>query len=853
MDDAPLRNDTPSQDEAGTGQHHAENQMDTHTPSRWEAKKTDPKSETDMRHDPLPSDGAAGERDEQPSWQPHPVQAQFPDDLRPIRLSEPETYAAGMPAVLRSGEHLLINHSLARGARSLMVLNHSHGVDCMSCAWPEHDDHRKMFEFCENGAKAIAWETDPRKCGAEFFAKHSVVELSNHDEYWLGQQGRLTEPMVLREGATHYTPIAWDEAYQMIADELNALSSPDEAIFYTSGRASNESAFLYSVFARHFGTNNMPDCSNMCHESSGSALTESIGIGKGTVTIEDFTKAQVIFLIGHNPATNHPRMMTTLAEAKQAGATIIAVNPLIEAGLLRFKDPQEVKGVVGRGQKISDIYLHVRINGDIALFKGIAKEMLALEEANPGAAFDWNFIHARTSGIDDFLARLRTEDIDELVRESGVPRDKMREVAVLLAKSERIITAWCLGLTQQNNGVQSIQELVHLNLLRGALGKPGAGVCPVRGHSNVQGDRTMGVWERPREAFLNQLQSVFGFDPPRHHGHDVVESIKAMHAGKAKVFVGLCGNLLSAAPDTEYTAEAMRNTRLTVQISTKLNRGHLVTGKKALILPALGRTEIDEQKAGPQFQSTENSMGVIEMSRGRLQPASENLRSEPSMICHIAARTLGSKSKVDWLALADNYDLIRDLIAKVIPGCDGYNEKVRQKYGFYLPNKPRHGDFSDTATGRANFMVLDLPRRNLQPGQLVVTTVRSHDQFNTTVYAWNDVYRGIHNERRVLMMNTDDMAERGLVAGDIVNITSHFRGQQRYAKRFIVVPYRLLRGDCAGYFPELNVLLPIGSVASKSNQPAGKHIVITVEKTDEPRKPVQIPWYDRLVPGSFSP
>jgi molybdopterin-dependent oxidoreductase alpha subunit len=591
----------------------------------------------------------------------------------------------------------------------------------------------------------------------------------------------------------------------------------------------------------------------MCHESSGSALTETIGIGKGTVKIDDFTKAQVIFLIGHNPATNHPRMMTTLAEAKQAGATIIAVNPLIEAGLLRFKDPQEPKGVIGSGQKLTDIYLHVRINGDIALFKGIAKEMLALEDASPGKAFDWDFIRAKTAGIDDFLAQLRREDIDELVHESGVARDKMQEVAALLVKSDRIITAWCLGLTQQRTGVQSIQELVNLNLLRGALGKPGAGVCPVRGHSNVQGDRTMGVWERPRETFLNQLRDVFGFEPPRHHGYDVVESIKAMHAGIGKVFVGLCGNFLSAAPDTEYTAEAMRNTRLTVQISTKLNRGHLVTGKKALILPALGRTEIDEQKSGPQFQSTENSMGVIEMSRGRLKPASELLMSEPAMICHIAARTLGQRSKVDWLALADDYDRIRDLIARVIPGCDGYNEKVRQKFGFYLPNKPREGDFGDTASGKANFSVVDLPRRQVEPGQLVVTTVRSHDQFNTTVYAWNDIYRGIHNERRVLMMNTDDMAERGLVAGDVVNITSHFHGQQRYAKRFIVVPYRLCRGDCAGYFPELNVLLPIGSVAAKSNQPAAKHIVISVEKTDEPRKPVSTPWYERLVPGSFSP
>lgn len=820
-------------------------EMDPHTEG--------PKSEAEILRNPLPSDGVAGDRLEEPSWVPHPVRAQFPDDLRAIRLTEPETYAAGMPAVIRSGEHLLMNRSLFRGARSLAVLNHSHGVDCMSCAWPETDNHRKMAEFCENGAKAIAWEADSRKCGAEFFAKHSIVELSNKDEYWLGQQGRLTEPMVLREGFDHYEPISWDAAYQMIADELNVLTSPNEAVFYTSGRASNESAFLFGVFARHFGTNNMPDCSNMCHESSGSALTESIGIGKGTVKIEDFAKAQVIFLIGHNPATNHPRMLTTLSEAKQKGATIIAINPLVEAGLLRFKDPQEVKGVIGNGQKLTDIYLQIRINGDIALFKGIMKEMLALEDANPGKAFDWDFIREKTAGIEDFITRLRQENIDSLVHESGVPRDKMREVAELLVKSDRIITAWCLGLTQQTTAVHAIQELVNLNLLRGALGKEGAGVCPVRGHSNVQGDRTMGVWERPKKPFLDKLQSVFGFDPPREHGFDVVESIKAMHAGKAKVFVSLCGNLLSAAPDTEYTAEAMRNTRLTVQISTKLHRGHLVTGKRALILPALGRTEIDEQKGVPQFQSTENSMGVVEMSHGRLQPASKELMSEPAMICHIAARTLGGKSKVDWLWLIDDYDRIRDLIAKVIPGTEGYNEKVRQKYGFYLPNKPREGDFSGTANGKANFTVVDLPQRKLEPGQLVVTTVRSHDQFNTTIYAWNDVYRGIHNGRRILMMNTEDMAERGIVAGDIINITSHFQGQKRYGKRFVAVPYRLCRGDCAGYFPELNVLLPINSVAEKSHQPAAKRIVITVERTAEPGLSLKTPWYERLVPGSFSP
>ena len=853
MATTPLRQDTLPQSHAEDKQDRAENRMDTHTPSRWSARKRDIHTEQQIRDNPLPSDGAATDKIEEPSWLPHPVQAQFPADLRSIWLTEPETYAAGVPAVIRSTEHLSLDRSVLRGSRTLMVLNQSHGVDCMSCAWPEPDGHRRLFEFCENGAKAVAWETDSRKCDPEFFARYSIEELSHRDEHWLGQQGRLTDPVVLREGATHYEPISWNDAFAMIADELNRLESPDEAIFYTSGRASNESAFLYGVFVRHFGTNNMPDCSNMCHESSGSALTESIGIGKGTVTIEDYANAEVIIAVGHNPATNHPRMLSTLAEAKQKGCRIIAVNPLIEPGLLRFKDPQEPKGVLGHGQKLADIYLHIRINGDIPLFKGIMKEMLALEDANPGKCFDWKFIRDKTAGVDAFLERLRSEEMDVLVRDSGVPREQMREVAELLVGKERIITSWCTGLTQAKTAVYAIQELVNINLLRGAIGKPGAGVSPVRGHSNVQGDRTMGVWERPRAEFLDQLQECFGFEPPRHHGFDAVESIRAMHAGKGKVFIGLAGNFLSAAPDTEYTAEALRNTRFTVQISIKLNRGHLVTGKTALILPALGRSEIDMQKAGPQFQTTENSMGVVEMSRGRLQPASPQLMSEPAILCNIANRTLGNRSKIDWLALAENYDRIRDLIARVIPGCDHYNEKVRQKYGFYLPNKPRHGNFSNTHSGKANFTVVDLPVHELEPGQLVLTTVRSHDQFNSTIYAWNDVYRGVHNERRVLFMNPRDMAARDLVEGDVVSITGHYKGQKRYAKRFVAVPYNLLEGNCAGYFPELNVLLPICSTAEKSNQPTGKYIVITVEKSGEPRLPVQASWKDRLAPASLAP
>jgi molybdopterin-dependent oxidoreductase alpha subunit len=790
---------------------------------------------------------------EMPGRRPEEIRAQQPEELRPLWHTPPKTYAAGLPAVLRSVEHLALNRSALRGASSLLVLNQPQGIDCMSCAWPEPDGARRRFEFCENGAKAVAWETDSRKCGPEFFARHSVEELSHQHDYWLGQQGRLTHPMVLCPGTSHYQPISWSDAFGIIARELSRLASPDEAIFYTSGRSSNEAAFLYGVFARHFGTNNMPDCSNMCHESSGLALAESIGIGKGTVTMEDYGKAQVILIVGHNPGTNHPRMLTTLAEAKRRGAKIVTINPLVEPSLLNFKDPQNARELLGAGQKLTDIYLQVHIDGDIPLFKGIMKELVALEDARPGSALDWSFIREKTAGFDAFLEALRREDMEVLVRDSGVPRKQMAEVARLLAASERIIAGWCLGLTQQKTAVRGIQELVNLLLLRGSIGKAGAGVSPVRGHSNVQGDRTMGVWERPREPFLNQLQKTFGFDPPRRHGFGAVESVKAMHAGQAKVFVSLGGNFLPAVPDTEYAATALRRTRLTVQISTKLNRSHLVTGETALILPALGRTEIDRQQSGEQFISTENSMGVIEMSRGRLKPASPHLMSEPAIVCHLAAATLGRRSKLDWLALAADYDRIRDLIAAVIPGCEDYNRKVRNKYGFYLPNKPRRGDFADTPTGKANFTVVELPVHELEPGQLVLTTVRSHDQFNTTIYGWNDVYRGIHNERRVVFLNPGDMRDRGLAEGDIVNLTSHFNGERRHCNRFVAVPFNLLPGNAAAYFPEANQLLPIDSVSDRSLQPTAKYIVITVEKTDEPRLVPERPWFSRLLPSSLAP
>jgi molybdopterin-dependent oxidoreductase alpha subunit len=732
--------------------------------------------------------------------------------------------------VLRSLGHLQENHAITRGAQALRLLNQKHGIDCMSCAWPEPDGHRRLAEFCENGAKAVAWEADSRLATPEFFRRHSVAELSQQSDYWLGQQGRIEQPMLLRDGSAHYEPISWDDAFALIAQELNALASPNEAVFYTSGRASNEAAFLYQLFVRQFGTNNLPDCSNMCHESSGSALSESIGIGKGTVTLYDFAKAQVILIIGQNPGTNHPRMLTTLKHAKDAGAKIICINPLIEPGLLRFKDPQEVSGVLGHGTALSDLYLQVRINGDVAVLKGIMKEMLLREDTNPGSSVAWDFIREKTHGWEEFAADLRKEDFAALEQQSGIPRATMREVAELLCKSERIIACWAMGLTQHKNAVGTIQEVANLLLMRGSIGKPGAGLCPVRGHSNVQGDRTMGIWEKPPEVFLDRLQQVFEFSPPRQHGLDTVDSIKAMYSGDAKVFFALGGNFLSATPDTEYTAEALRQTRLTVQVSTKLNRSHLITGKRALILPCLGRTESDQQSSGEQFVTTENSMGVVEISQGRLKPASSYLMSEPAIVCRMALATLGTKTKIDWEGLAGDYDRVRDLIAACIAGCENYNQKVRQPSGFYLPNGPREGRFDGTQTKKANFTVHPLPNHTLAANELVMMTIRSHDQFNTTIYGLNDYYRGIHSERRVILMNQEDIREQGLQAGDVVDLINQSDGRERVARKFIVVPYQIPKSNCATYFPEANVLVPIGSVAEKSNTPVSKFVVITLRK-----------------------
>lgn len=770
------------------------------------------------------------------------IRAETPEEFTGVRLTEPDNSAAGLPAVVSTMRHVWGEMGVVRGTRGLLVINQKGGFDCPSCAWPEPDGPRHTAEFCENGAKALAYEGDRDRITPEFFRKHSVAELSQRSDYWLGKQGRLTEPMVLRAGATHYEPISWPDAFRLLAEALNRLTTPDEAIFYTSGRTSNEAAFLYQLFVRQFGTNNLPDCSNMCHESSGSALTPTIGIGKGTVTLEDFDKAQLLLIIGQNPGTNHPRMLTSLQRAKRNGCKIIAANPLREAGLLSFKNPQEVQGLLGFGTPLADLFLQVRINGDAALLKGIAKVMLEEEDRRPGTVLDQTFIRDKTTGFDELAKNIHSLSWETLVEQSGISREQIAEAAQLFIRSERIIACWAMGLTQHKNAVASIQDIVNLLLLRGSIGKPGAGVCPVRGHSNVQGDRTMGIWERPRPEFLDKLKEVFGFEPPRMPGHSTIEAIQAMHDGNGKVFFALGGNFLSATPDTEYTAQALRRCDLTAHVATKLNRSHLIVGREALILPCLGRTERDVQRSGAQFVSCENSMGVVQSSRGVFPPASEQLRSEPAIIAGLAQATLGPRGTVAWDELAADYDRIRDMIAQVIPGCTDYNTRVRQPGGFYLPNGPREGNFK-TATGKANFTVHPLPQNRLEPGQLVMMTIRTHDQFNTTIYGLEDRYRGIHNERRVVLMNADDIRERGLQAGLVVDLSSYFNGVTRIARRFLIVAYDIPRGCAATYFPETNVLVPIDSFADESLTPTSKYVVIRVT----PAQAVAPMDYDRVV------
>lgn len=758
--------------------------------------------------------------------------AENPEAFTGIKLGPLQKTAAGIPAVFKSFKQVFGEAGIVRGLKALNKLNQKDGFDCPSCAWPDPDDERSgIAEYCENGAKAVADEATAKKIGAEFFASHSVNELALLSDYEIGKKGRIAEPMYLPEGATNYQPISWEDAFVKIAGHLNALSSPHEAVFYTSGRTSNEAAFLYQLFVREYGTNNLPDCSNMCHESSGVALGESLGIGKGSVKLEDFYQAEVIMILGQNPGTNHPRMLTALQKAKANGATIISINPLPETGLMGFNNPQKLKGILGIKSALTDLFLPVTINGDMALLQAIEFLLLDEEKKYPGEVFDNEFIKTNTEGFDDFAQHLRRQNPLKLATEAGVDMADIRQAAELLKNKNKIIVCWAMGLTQHKNAVDTIKEIVNLLLLKGSIGKPGAGTCPVRGHSNVQGDRTMGIYEKPSEKFLQSIQQQFSFTPPQNHGYDVVESIKAMQEEKAKVFIAMGGNFLSATPDTLYTAEALRKTKLTVQVSTKLNRSHLVHGKEALILPCLGRSDKDMLNGELQFISCENSMGVIQQSKGNLNPVSDNLLSEPVIVCRLAKATLAGRTKVNWDKYLQHYDHIRSDIEKTIPGFDRYNERVRIPGGFYLPNCNRQRSF-DTATLKAQFNIAATSPITLAADELMMMTIRSHDQFNTTIYGLDDRYRGIYNERRVILMNQADMNAHTLKQGDVVDLINNEDGRERIAHKFIVLPYPIPKKCTATYFPETNVLVPISSVAEKSNTPVSKAVVIKLRKVD---------------------
>lgn len=751
-----------------------------------------------------------------------------PTKFHELDFQDPLTHAAGKLAIKATLQHTFKEMGVIDSMRGLFTINQQDGFDCPSCAWPDPEKPSKIGEYCENGAKALADEATKSHIDAEFFSKYSVEELSELTDFQLNKFGRLVEPLVLREGKIHYEAISWQDAFDLISEELQSLDSPNEAIFYTSGRSSNEAAFLYGMFVRAYGTNNMPDCSNMCHESSGVALGETLGIGKGSTKLEDFYEAEVVIIAGQNPGTNHPRMMTALEKCKENGGYIISINPLEETGLVNFKNPKNIKGLIGGGEDIADLHLAVNINQDIPLVKLILKR-LAAKDALDETVFDHAFLNEYTQGYSELISDLRSFDEQELLAMTGVSNEKINEAVNILAKKTKIIVCWAMGLTQHKNGVETIREYVNLLLLKGAIGKPNAGTCPVRGHSNVQGDRSVGIMHFVDEEFNKRIEKHMGFNPPYEKGIDVVESMEAMHSGKASVFMALGGNFLMAASDTDYTAQALNNCKLTVQISTKLNRSHLVTGKTALILPTFGRSEKDEKNGNARFLTMESSMGRIRQSKGIFKPASSNIMSEPEIIGNLGHTLFKKGHPVAWKAMGEDYELIREKIDLVAKGFEKTSEKSKG-FGYYLPNNSRQRDFSMLPNQKAQITINKLPDHSLQADELMLMTIRSHDQFNTTIYGMDDRYRGVYNERRVIFMNQSDMTQRNLKKFEVVNLTSTYDGQKRTAYQFKVLPYKIPHGNIAAYFPETNPLVPYNHFAERSNTPISKSVKIRIEK-----------------------
>lgn len=744
-----------------------------------------------------------------------------------LKLTEAKDYAAGIPGIKAALQHSFKEMGGLEALKTLSKMNQKDGFDCSGCAWPDPEEPSKLGEYCENGAKALAEEATYEKVDANFFKKHSVEEISTWSDFKIGKSGRLTSPMVLNKDSINYEPISWKDAFELVADELHLLDNPDEAIFYTSGRSSNEAAFLYGLFVRAFGTNNMPDCSNMCHESSGIGLSETLGIGKGSVKLEDLHEAEIVMVMGQNPGTNHPRMLSALEACKKNGGKIISINPLAEAGLIRFKDPQSIKGLL-TGTSLTDIHLQVKINQDVALLKLLMKKLAALD-AKGEQVFDHDFINAYTNGYESFLSDLDTYSEEKLLTLCGIEEDVINETVQLLAKKNKIIICWAMGLTQHKNGVANVKECVNLLLLKGSLGKPGAGTCPVRGHSNVQGDRTVGIMHYVSTELNNTIEKVFGFKPPIKEGLDTVHAIKAMHEAKAKVFIALGGNFASAVADTKYTAEALQACNLTVQISTKLNRSHLITGKKALILPTLGRSEKDVKDGNARFLTVENSMGKVHRTKGVLAPKSAQLKSEPDIIGSLADAYFKGNHSVDWKSLGSDYNAIRDSISATISGFEALTKKS-EGTGFYLPNNVRQLDFNKLPNGKAQFSTCEVADHNMKPNELLLMTIRSHDQFNTTIYGLDDRYRGIHNERRIIFMNQADMTAQKLAKLEVVDLISNYDKIERRAEQFLLVPYNIPKGNVAAYFPETNMIIPYNHFADYSNTPISKSVIVSIEK-----------------------
>ncbi|MGM7423263.1 FdhF/YdeP family oxidoreductase [Cellulosimicrobium sp. CpK407] len=749
-----------------------------------------------------------------------------------LRVGPPQDHAAGPEAVVRTLLASVREMGPARAARLLTSANQKDGFDCMSCAWPD-PAHRSHAEFCENGAKAITWEATPRTVPREFWVENSLTDLAGRDEYWLGQQGRLTEPVHKPAGSDHYEPVTWERAFEIVGDRLRGLGSPDEAAFYTSGRASNEAAFVYQLFVRAFGTNNLPDCSNMCHESTGTAMLETIGIGKSTVSYDDFARADLVIVMGQNPGTNHPRMLTALEGTKRAGGSVVSVNPLPEAGLVRYRNPQTVRGLVGRGTDIADRLYQVRPGGDMALLQAVSRRVLDAEDAAPGTVLDHAFLRAHTRGLDAFRAHLAHLDEDAVLAATGLTTADVDDLAARYLAADRVIVTWAMGLTQQRKGVDTIKEIVNLLLLRGHIGRPGAGASPIRGHSNVQGDRTMGIWEKMPDSFLDALGREFAFEPPRAHGADAVETLRRMRDGRIRAFVALGGNFAGAISDTAAAEAALRGTDLTVQISTKLNRSHVVTGREALILPTLGRTEVDVQKSGAQIVSVEDSVCAVHASRGKVDPVAPGLRSEVAIVVGMAEATLRGgpgadrAPGIDWAAMRDDYDVVRDHVSRVVPGFERFNVGVRRPEGFVLPHGPRDSRTFTTPSGRAEITVNELEPVECPPGRLILQTLRSHDQFNTTIYGLSDRYRGVRGGRDVVLVHPDDLAELGFADGDRVDVHAEWPGEpDRVLAAQRVVAYPTARGSAAAYYPEANVLVPLESTAYGSNTPVSKSVVV---------------------------